>query len=63
MTWVGRTRIDAEASWRDGVTEVPLGEVMEKYAVEVVDSGTVAHTGGNHRGCPADKKIIKYEIM
>lgn len=43
LTWVRRTRQDAEADWRDGVADTPVGEASERYAVEVVSGGTVAH--------------------
>jgi len=41
LTWVRRTRTDGEADWRDGIEDVPLGEASERYAVEVVQGGTV----------------------
>lgn len=44
LYWIRRTREDGEADWRDGVTDVPLGEASERYAVEVVKNGTVARS-------------------
>ncbi|MQQ09114.1 hypothetical protein GFB49_11665 [Epibacterium sp. SM1979] len=44
LTWVRRTRTDGEADWRDEVTDVPLGEASERYAVEVISGDTLVHT-------------------
>ncbi|MBT8169869.1 baseplate multidomain protein megatron [Falsiruegeria litorea] len=41
LTWIRRTREDGEADWRDGITDVPIGEVTERYTVEVVKDGVV----------------------
>ncbi|PYG32422.1 baseplate multidomain protein megatron [Pelagimonas varians] len=41
LTWLRRTRLDGEADWRDGVADVPLGEALEAYRVEVWAGGTV----------------------
>jgi len=42
-TWRRRTREDGEADWLDGVSDVPLGEASERYTVQVVSGGEVAH--------------------
>lgn len=44
LTWIRRTRVDGEADWRDGVSDVPLGEASERYAVEVISGGTTRRT-------------------
>lgn len=41
LTWVRRTRING--GWHDGV-DVPLGENMERYEVDILDGSTVVRT-------------------
>ncbi|MBO9467068.1 glycoside hydrolase/phage tail family protein [Tropicibacter sp. R15_0] len=44
LSWIRRSRIDGDADWRDGVSDVPLGEVSEAYRLEVVSGGEVVRS-------------------
>ncbi len=45
VTWIRRTRQGGDNSWLDAVTEVPLSEASESYAVDILDnSGNVLRT-------------------
>jgi len=41
LSWTRRTRIDGD-NWEQG--EVPLGEALETYEVEILDGGTIVRT-------------------
>lgn len=46
LSWIRRTRIGGENDWRDGVTDVPLGEDSEAYRLQILDGpgGTVVRS-------------------
>jgi hypothetical protein len=43
-TFIRRTRIGGDNSWRDGVTEVPLGEATEAYSIDILNGSTIVRT-------------------